>query len=339
MDNVRLESYFYTLSNEQIAKEPLKNKGSAKLLVYYKDTNAIEHHLFKDFFNLVAPEYALIINNTKVLKARFYTTKNNGSIRECLYHKHLDNEKFIFQARKKVRIKEQLWISQNMYILVTHVYENGLKEGVLFSHKQVLGKEEFLLFLHQQGTMPIPPYLKRRAQEQEELYYQNPFARHDGAIAAPTASLHFDSCDFEQLHSRYRIAYITLHVGAGTFSNVTCENITSHDMHEESYSIPHESVKIIQESKKLLPIGTTSMRAVEEYMRSKKRAGTTKLFLHPQNPPLCINSLLTNFHLPCSTLLMLVASIIGVEQMQKIYKEAIKEHYRFYSYGDAMLIL
>ena len=187
--------------------------------------------------------------------------------------------------------------------------------------------------------MPLPPYIKREDNKNDEYDYQSVFAQNIGAVAAPTASLHFSSKMFKKLQEKFECSSITLHVGAGTFKPVEVDDIRQHIMHAESYNIPKKTKKILQSEKNILAIGTTVTRAIEFFQRTNKLSGLCDLFLHPDNPPLRVNYLLTNFHLPKSTLLMLVASFIGIKKTLELYNEAIENRYRFYSYGDAMLIL
>lgn len=189
------------------------------------------------------------------------------------------------------------------------------------------------------GHIPLPPYIKREDNEKDATEYQTVFSKKQGAVAAPTASLHFTNTMFQKLKERYEHGFLTLHVGAGTFKPVEAENINEHVMHSEFYTIPEATCKIINSKSPLLAVGTTVTRTVEYYVREKKETGYSDLFLHPLNQPKRIDHLLTNFHLPKSTLIMLVASFIGLEETLRIYEEAVKEKYRFFSYGDAMLII
>ena len=186
------------------------------------------------------------------------------------------------------------------------------------------------------GHVPLPPYIKRDDEKIDEREYQSVFAKKEGAVAAPTASLHFTE---ELLKKIEKKAYLTLHVGAGTFKPVEVEDIRKHKMHSEFFEIPKKTAEILDSNEEIVAVGTTVTRTVEYYARTKKLVGECDLFLNPLNPPIRVNRLLTNFHLPKSTLIMLVASFIGREKTLNLYKEAIKSNYRFYSYGDAMLII
>ena len=254
------------------------------------------------------------------------------------YHHHLDSTYFLAQIRGKVREQEMFQLRDNLCLIVEEKLENGLRKLVCLADSMPIDKAAFLQWLQMHGQMPIPPYLGRLARTNEEQDYQNPFAQHLGAIAAPTASLHFAPQALQNLKQRYRVAPITLHIGAGTFQPVSAGNILEHSMHSEAFHIPEESAQLFESAAPLLAIGTTALRTIEEYVRNKRCDGDCTLFLHPQNRPKRAHALLTNFHLPKSSLLMLVASMIGLEQTHRIYAEAIARGYRFYSYGDAMLI-
>ena len=189
------------------------------------------------------------------------------------------------------------------------------------------------------GHVPLPPYIKRADNNNDISWYQSIFAKNNGAVAAPTASLHFSDKIINQLKKTHNIHFLTLHVGAGTFKSVECENINEHKMHGEFYEIPKSTQELINSNKAILGVGTTVTRCIEEFVRSNKSSGECKLFLNPNNRPIRQNFLLTNFHLPKSTLIMLVSSFIGLEKTMEIYKIAVQKEYKFYSYGDAMLII
>jgi S-adenosylmethionine:tRNA ribosyltransferase-isomerase len=190
------------------------------------------------------------------------------------------------------------------------------------------------------GHIPLPPYIQREDNAQDETEYQSVFAREEGAVAAPTASLHFTEGQHKRVCQNHEHAFVTLHVGSGTFKPVEADTITDHPMHSEYYDISDKAKEILDSNKPILSVGTTSTRTVEFYARHKDiQKGEANLFLHPNNKPIRVSHLLTNFHLPKSTLLMLVSSFVGVEKAQMLYAEAIKNRYRFYSYGDAMLFL
>jgi S-adenosylmethionine:tRNA ribosyltransferase-isomerase len=222
---------------------------------------------------------------------------------------------------------------------VIELMHDGSRIVRFYQNEKPLSFEELILVLDTIGHIPLPPYMQREDNKSDELEYQTVFSQNAGAVAAPTASLHFTPELFQQVRDTHPLEFLTLHVGAGTFKPVEAETITDHPMHSEYYHIPSAALALIDSDKPLLAIGTTVTRTVEYYVRSHQNEGEANLFLHPQNLPLRINHLLTNFHLPKSTLLMLVASFVGLEETQRIYADAIKNKYRFFSYGDAMLIL
>ncbi|MGP1580969.1 MAG: tRNA preQ1(34) S-adenosylmethionine ribosyltransferase-isomerase QueA [Wolinella sp.] len=333
-----LSSYDYALPSELIASHPIVPKQRARLLVYDRESREIIHATFLDFRRYIPRDSLLVFNDTKVIKARVFGHKESGGKVELLYHRALDEGRFLFQIRGKVHLHQTLLLPGGILATIHTLRDEGMREVSLRSSNEVLRLPKLLEWLQSYGHVPLPPYIKREDDTSDSLEYQSVFAKHLGAVAAPTASLHFDQSDMEQL-LRLPHAFVTLHVGAGTFLGVECEDIRKHRMHSEYFVIPAQSAKAIDEASKVLAIGTTAARTVEYYARTKKREGACDLFLHPGNRAQKVTSLLTNFHLPKSTLLMLVSAFVGLEECQRIYAEAIKEHYRFYSYGDGMLIL
>jgi S-adenosylmethionine:tRNA ribosyltransferase-isomerase len=211
---------------------------------------------------------------------------------------------------------------------------------VTFTHNnKEIRFEELVLVLDKIGHIPLPPYIQREDNKEDETDYQTLFAKNAGAVAAPTASLHFTTELFKELEEQYNTHKVTLHVGAGTFKPVEAEHILDHPMHSEYFHIPKKSAEVLKSNKKILAIGTTVTRTVEYFSRTEKTEGECDLFLNPNNKPKRVDYLLTNFHLPKSTLIMLVSAFVGREKTLELYKEAIKEEYRFFSYGDAMLII
>ncbi|RAX58374.1 tRNA preQ1(34) S-adenosylmethionine ribosyltransferase-isomerase QueA [Helicobacter monodelphidis] len=337
----RLDSYDYALPKEQIALYPLPNKQEAKLLVYEKSSEKIIHSSFRHFVSWIPKDTLILCNDTRVLKARFYAQKPQTQIqREVLYHEHLDDVYFLAQIRKKVSAGDSFCLPYGYQLKIVELFDSGLRKMcILDSRGNQIQQNTFLELLEKIGEMPIPPYLKRKSEEIDSNEYQSVFAKNIGAVAAPTASLHFSQEDFSELQQCFEIAFVTLHIGAGTFMNVESEYITEHIMHKERFFISKQTLQKINDYKHILPIGTTAMRVLEEWARSQKTQGQTQLFLNPQNPPLKTQMLLTNFHLPKSSLFMLVSALVGLEQIHRIYAEAIQYNYRFYSYGDGMLIL
>ncbi|HEB9352364.1 TPA: tRNA preQ1(34) S-adenosylmethionine ribosyltransferase-isomerase QueA [Campylobacter coli] len=341
MKDLLLSSYDYTLPNELIATYPVHPKEDAKLLVFERKNNQISHTTFKNLQDFL-PDCALFFNDTKVIKARIYGNKSSGGKIELFLHQPcLDSQDSLFLAQIKGRVKkdEILSFEQNLKAQVVELLDDGLRKVQFFQNNEVLNTFKLYELLDTIGHVPLPPYIKRSDEKSDLEDYQSIFAKNLGAVAAPTASLHFSENMLENLKKRHEIYHLTLHVGAGTFKSVECENLENHKMHSEFFDIPKKACKVIDSQKKILGIGTTVTRTIEYYARTKQSQGFCDLFLHPHNPPLRQDYLLTNFHLPKSTLIMLVSAFIGRQNCLKLYDIAIKEKYRFYSYGDAMLIL
>ncbi|ECK7630713.1 tRNA preQ1(34) S-adenosylmethionine ribosyltransferase-isomerase QueA [Campylobacter coli] len=341
MKDLLLSSYDYTLPNELIATYPVHPKEDAKLLVFERKNNQISHTTFKNLQDFL-PDCALFFNDTKVIKARIYGNKSSGGKIELFLHQPcLDSQDSLFLAQIKGRVKkdEILSFEQNLKAKVIELLDDGLRKVQFFQNDEVLNTFKLYELLDTIGHVPLPPYIKRSDEKSDLENYQSIFAKNLGAVAAPTASLHFSENMLENLKKRHEIYHLTLHVGAGTFKSVECENLENHKIHSEFFDIPKKACEVIDSQKKILGVGTTVTRTIEYYARTKQNQGFCDLFLHPHNPPLRQDYLLTNFHLPKSTLIMLVSAFIGRQNCLKLYDIAIKEKYRFYSYGDAMLIL
>ena len=334
------QSYDYTLPPELIAKEPANPRESARLMVIDRESGKVTHAIFKDFLSFIPSGCGILYNDTKVVKARLFGKKESGGAVELLINRQLDSERFNVLIRGKVKEGTLISFDDTLFAKVVQLQPDGSRVVNFIDKKgKTLSFEALLPHLERLGHVPLPPYINREDREEDELMYQPVFAEHEGAVAAPTASLHFSEELFSQMRRKYLTASVTLHVGAGTFKPVESDIITEHPIHSEYYEIPKESIELIESNRDILAIGTTVTRTVEYYVRTKKSFGECDLFLHPKNPPLRVNHLLTNFHLPKSTLIMLVASFLGLEETIKVYNEAIEKRYRFYSYGDAMLIL
>ncbi|EHX2909145.1 tRNA preQ1(34) S-adenosylmethionine ribosyltransferase-isomerase QueA [Campylobacter coli] len=341
MKDLLLSSYDYTLPNELIATYPVHPKEDAKLLVFERKNNQISHTTFKNLQDFL-PDCALFFNDTKVIKARIYGNKSSGGKIELFLNQPcLDSQDSLFLAQIKGRVKkdEILSFEQNLKAKVIELLDDGLRKVQFFQNDEVLNTFKLYELLDTIGHVPLPPYIKRSDEKSDLEDYQSIFAKNLGAVAAPTASLHFSENMLENLKKRHEIYHLTLHVGAGTFKSVECENLENHKIHSEFFDIPKKACEVIDSQKKILGVGTTVTRTIEYYARTKQNQGFCDLFLHPHNPPLRQDYLLTNFHLPKSTLIMLVSAFIGRQNCLKLYDIAIKEKYRFYSYGDAMLIL
>jgi len=339
MKDLLVSSYDYNLPQKLIAKYPVTPRDIAKLLVYDRKKDKITHTVFKNILDFIGDK-TFIFNNTKVIKARIFGIKESGGKVELLLNRPF-KEGFLVYIRGKVRKGTKLYFDEGLIAEVMELLDDGSRV-VNFKWKMENGKWKILEFLElikileKIGHVPLPPYIKRDDEKIDETEYQTVFAKKEGAVAAPTASLHFTE---ELLNKIEKKAYLTLHVGAGTFKPVEVEDIRKHKMHSEFFEIPKKTSEILDSNEEIVAVGTTVTRTVEYYARTKKLSGECDLFLNPLNSPIRVNHLLTNFHLPKSTLIMLVAAFIGREKTLELYEEAIKNKYRFYSYGDAMLII
>ncbi len=332
-------SYDYDLPKELIAKYPINPPDMAKLLVYDRSKDKITHTIFREFLEFLPKDTVVFLNDTKVIKARIFGKKQSGGRIELLLLKPLSNNCFSVMIRGKVKEGSLLYFDLNLKAKVIALNNDGSRVVEFYAGDKKLNFTKLIAILEQIGHVPLPPYIDRADEKEDEKNYQTLFAKKEGSVAAPTASLHFSKELFEKMQQKFETQTLTLHVGAGTFKSVESEIITKHTMHSEYFAIPKGAAKVIESKKKILAIGTTATRTIEYYVREKKLSGECDLFLHPLNPPKRVNFLLTNFHLPKSTLIMLVSSFIGREKTLAIYQEAIEKRYRFFSYGDAMLIL
>jgi S-adenosylmethionine:tRNA ribosyltransferase-isomerase len=339
LDPLSVASYDYELPQNLIASSPANPKDSAKLLVYDRSSGSITHAIFRDILDFIPSNTAIILNDTKVIKARVFGSKSSGGKVELLINSPLSDDRFLVYIRGKVKVKSELFFDKNLTATVIELNEDGTRVVEFYIDQTKLDFVSLNDILEKIGHVPLPPYIKREDSKSDESDYQTLFAKEIGAVAAPTASLHFTPKLLSKLKDKFETKFITLHVGAGTFKPVECKDIKEHIMHKEFYNIPKDTQELIKSDRAILAVGTTVTRTIEYNVREHISCGESDLFLHPQNRPLRVNHLLTNFHLPKSTLLMLVASFVGVEKSQEIYKEAIAKEYKFYSYGDAMLIL
>jgi S-adenosylmethionine:tRNA ribosyltransferase-isomerase len=333
------ENYDYELPQGFIATKPVYPRDQAKLLVYDRQSDTITHTTFAHLLDFIPQKCEIFLNDTRVIKARIFGQKESGGKVELLFNKPLDAHTYLVLIRGKVKVGTALFFDNDLVATVTKLNEDGSRE-VTFQHKnREIRFEDLVLVLDDIGHIPLPPYMQREDNEEDETDYQTLFAKNAGAVAAPTASLHFTPELFEALQNRHATHKLTLHVGAGTFKPVEVEQILEHPMHSEYFHIPKTSAEVLNSEKNILAIGTTVTRTIEYYIRTQKTDGECDLFLNPNNPPQRVTHLLTNFHLPKSTLIMLVSAFIGREKTLQLYKEAIEKHYRFFSYGDAMLII
>jgi len=339
LDPLKTSSYDYNLPKELIATKPVYPADSAKLLVYNRGTDTITHTTFKSLMDVLPDKLSVFLNDTKVIKARIFGEKESGGKVELLFNKPLFMDRYLVMIRGKVKVGTKLFFPMNLQAEVLEVNDDGSRVVNFIQDDKKLDFLTLVEILNEIGHLPLPPYMNREDEEKDNKDYQTLFAKNYGAVAAPTASLHFTEELLEEINNKYDVNYLTLHVGAGTFKPVDSEDILSHPMHSEYFEIGIDAKKSLDEAQKVLAVGTTVTRTVEYYARTNKIQGECDLFLNPANTPIKVDHLLTNFHLPKSTLIMLIASFVGLEKTLEIYEEAIKEKYRFYSYGDGMLII
>ncbi len=352
MNKMKLSQFQFDLPEELIAKHPSENRDESRLMVVHKDTGEIEHRLFKDLIEYVDEGDVLIMNNTKVFPARMYGNKEKtGAKIEVFLLRELNRESLLWDVlvdpARKIRIGNKLYFGEDDS-LVAEVIDNTTSRGRTLRFLFDGPYEEFKRIITELGETPLPKYIDRPVEEDDEERYQTIFAKVEGAVAAPTAGLHFSRQLMKRLELKgAEFAEITLHVGLGTFRPVEVEDLTKHKMDSEQLIITEKSAEIVNESKrnkkKVFAVGTTTMRAVESSVSTdgllKPYDGWTNKFIFPPYDFSIADALITNFHTPLSTLLMMITAFAGYELTMKAYEEAIKEKYRFYSYGDAMLII
>ena len=339
LDPLKTSSYDYTLPKELVATKPADPADSARLLVYDRKTDKVTHTTFSHLLDFLPKDISIFLNDTKVIKARIFGQKQSGGKIELLFNKPLPDNEFLVYIRGKVKIGTKLLFKEGLSALVIKLNDEGSRVVKFYIQNEEINFLTLVEIFNDIGHIPLPPYINREDEKSDEKDYQTLFAKNYGAVAAPTASLHFTKELLEELKKRYDVHYLTLHVGAGTFKPVEAENLLEHPMHSEYYNIDDSSKEILQGKKPILAVGTTVTRTIEYFSQTEKLNGECDLFLNPANRPLRVNHLLTNFHLPKSTLIMLIASFIGVEKTMELYDIAVKQRYRFYSYGDGMLII
>jgi S-adenosylmethionine:tRNA ribosyltransferase-isomerase len=326
-----VSEFDYELPAELIAQHPLPQRSASRLLRLDAKSGALEDRAFTDLASLVDARDALVINDTRVVKARLFGRKRSGGKVEVFVERALGARRALalLRAGHTPKPGSEILIGTDVSVTVQARAEDLY--AVTFSHDIDAVLERF-------GAVPLPPYIAHPPQRDDAERYQTVYAMAPGAVAAPTAGLHFDEALLQKIRDRgARILPITLHVGAGTFQPVRGETVESHRMHKERYVIPSETMKAIS-GRRVLAVGTTSLRTIESAARSGALSGETDLFIYPGFEFRRVRRLLTNFHLPRSTLLMLVSAFAGRDHIKRAYAHAIAKRYRFYSYGDAMLI-
>ena len=338
-----VKDFYYDLPQELIAQDPLEDRSSSKLLVLDKETGEVEHKIFRDILSYLKPGDCLVINDTKVIPARLIGSKEGTDARiELLLLKRRENDiwETLVKPGKKAKPGTVIHFGDGLLKgTILDVVEEG-NRLIQFSYEGI-----FEEILDQLGQMPLPPYITHQLQDKNR--YQTVYAEHEGSAAAPTAGLHFTKELLKEIEEMgVKIAHVTLHVGLGTFRPVKVDNVLDHHMHSEFYMVEEEAAKVINDTKKnggrVICVGTTSCRTLESATGEdgilKAGSGWTEIFIYPGYKFKILDCLITNFHLPESTLVMLVSALAGREHVLAAYQEAIERRYRFFSFGDAMFI-
>ena len=338
-----VKDFYYDLPQELIAQDPLEDRSSSRLLVLDKETGETSHHIFKEIVDYLNPGDCLVINDTKVIPARLIGAREGtGAKIEVLLLNRKENNVWetLVKPGKKARPGTRIVFGEGLLVgEVIDVVEEG-NRLIKFEYEGI-----FEEILDQLGEMPLPPYITHKLQDKNR--YQTVYAKHEGSAAAPTAGLHFTPELLEQVKEMgVNIAHVTLHVGLGTFRPVKVDDVEKHHMHSEFYIVEEDQAKLINDTKKnggrVIAVGTTSCRTLESATGEdgivKATSGWTEIFIYPGYRFKCIDALITNFHLPESTLLMLVSALAGKEKTMHAYEVAVQERYRFFSFGDAMFI-
>ena len=341
---MKTDDFDYYLPEELIAQTPLEKRDSSRLLVLDRKTGEIEHKHFTDIVDYLEEGDTLVLNDTKVLPARLIGTKEEtGAVIEVLLLKNISGDKWECLTKPARRIKKGTIVSFGNGQLKMKCLEE-FDEGI--RHFEMIYDGIFYEILDKLGTMPLPPYIHEKLDDQSR--YQTVYAKERGSAAAPTAGLHFTKELLSKIENKkINICYVTLHVGLGTFRPVSVENVENHEMHSEFYTMSKETAELLNETKKkgkrIIAVGTTSTRTLETIASKndgvfKEESGFTKIFIYPGYEFKGIDCLITNFHLPKSTLVMLVSALAGKENILNAYKTAVEEKYRFFSFGDSMFI-
>ncbi len=333
--------FYFELPKELIAQTPLANRQKSKLLKLDKKTSEITHHTFEDITCFLKPGDVLVLNDTKVLPARIYGKKQTGAIVEFLLLKEKEKNKWecLVKTGKKAKVGDKLTFSETLQGIITDIVEEG-NRIIEFYYKGI-----FLEELEKIGEMPLPHYIEEKLEDQDR--YQTVYAKYVGSAAAPTAGLHFTDELIKKIKGMdVTVCYVTLHVGLGTFRPVKTDNISDHKMHSEYYEIPEETADIINkaklENRRVIAVGTTSVRTLESSVIDEKVSilkDDTSIFIFPGYQFKIVDAIITNFHLPESTLMMLISAFTDRKTILNAYEQAIKEKYRFFSFGDSMIII
>lgn len=338
-----VKDYWFDLPKEQIAQDPLEDRSSSRLMLLNKETGEVEHKIFKNIIDYLEPGDCLVLNNTKVIPARLYGVKEDTNAKiELLLLKRMDNDiwETLVKPGRKARVGTKIVFGDGLLTgTIIDVCEDG-NRLIQFEYEGI-----FEEILDQLGQMPLPPYITHELKDRNR--YQTVYAKFDGSAAAPTAGLHMTPELLDRIKEKgVKIAEVTLHVGLGTFRPVKEENVLEHHMHSEFYQVTKEAADIMNSAKangkRVICVGTTSCRTIEsaadENGTISECSGWTEIFIYPGYKFKMLDALITNFHLPESTLIMLVSALAGRENVLHAYNEAVKEGYRFFSFGDAMFI-
>ena len=343
-NSMKVDLFDYELPKELIAQEPLADRSASRMMVLHRSTRSWEHRHFRDLPEYIRPGDLIVLNDTRVIPARLFGRRSTGGRVEVLLLRPISGTRWEVLARPARRLKpgDEIIFSDELSAMVVAVKPEGIRELDFRCEGDLLATIERI------GQPPLPPYIRRRPSPEDRERYQTIYARRPGAVAAPTAGLHFD----EQMLKRVReagarIAYVTLHVGLGTFRPVKTENVEDHEMHAETYEVPEATAQAVEETRRVggrvIAVGTTVVRTLETVGHPdgtiEAGAGETSLFIYPGYRFKVVDGLLTNFHLPRSTLIMMICAFAEREFVLAAYREAVQQKYRFYSYGDCMLIL
>tara|TARA_B100001287_G_scaffold276568_1_gene287916 strand:- start:2517 stop:3572 length:1056 start_codon:yes stop_codon:yes gene_type:complete len=349
---LKLSHFDFNLPQELLATDPIINRDDSKMMVIHRDSGKIEHRMFKDILDYFEEDDVMILNNTKVIPARLYGNKEKtGAKIEVFLMRELNKESRLWDVlvdpARKIRIGNKLYFGENDE-LIAEVIDNTTSRGRTLRFLHDAPYDEFKRTIEKLGQTPLPKYIKREPNSDDEEKYQTVYARHKGAVAAPTAGLHFSKIILKKLEILgVHLPELTLHIGLGTFRPVEVEDLSKHKMDSEEVFINENVAKIINDGirmrKRICAVGTTTVRAIETPVSSfktlKSYDGWTNKFIYPPYDFQIANSLLTNFHAPKSTVLMLVAAFAGHDLIMEAYRQAVKEKYKFLSYGDCMLIV
>lgn len=349
---MKLSAFNFNLPEKLVAKEPTEYRDGSKLMIVHKDTGLIEHKTFKDIVDYFGEDDAFILNNTKVFPARLFGRKEKtGAKIEVFLLRELNEEVRLWDVlvdpARKIRVGNKLYFGDDD-MLVAEVVDNTTSRGRTIRFLFDGSNEEFKKILKSLGQTPLPKYINREPTALDDERYQTIYAKEEGAVAAPTAGLHFSKEVMTRLEIKgVNFAEVTLHIGLGTFRSIEVEDLSKHKMDAEYFKINEKAVEVVNKAKKLgkrvCAVGTTSMRTIESSVSAesllKTSEGWTNLFIYPPHKFQIADAMITNFHLPKSSLIIMISAFLGYDLTMKAYKEAVKNNYRFYTYGDAMLII